>query len=51
MYKSISIFNNLLKIISFEGLELSEILLKELYEFVVEKGIDPVSIIQEGDIR
>lgn len=31
MYRSISIFNNLLKLLSFEGLEVSEILLKDLY--------------------
>lgn len=38
---------NLLRVLSFEGLEISEVLLRELCEWVKEKGIETVQILQE----
>lgn len=50
-YSSLSVLANLLRLVGFEGLEVSELLLKDLYEFVKEKGVDAVSILQEGEVR
>lgn len=51
MYCSLSLLGNLLRLVGFEGLEVSELLLKDLYEWAKEKGIEAVAILQEGEVR
>ena len=44
----VTILGNIFKILSLEGLEISEILLKELFEWVKESGIDTFSILHNS---
>ena len=47
-----TVVGNLLRILSFQGLEISEVLLKELYEWIRNSGIDAFSILgANGEVK
>jgi hypothetical protein len=46
--QDMTVLGNLLRILSLEGLEISELLLRELYEWVSQSGIEAFSILSDN---
>ena len=49
--REVTLVGNLLRLLSFEGLEISEVLLKELVEWVNVSGIDSFGILGGSEVR